>query len=214
MKLHTRRVITRSGAQARGYFNSLKSRALIPWESQLEKSALLVFEFDPSVIEISAHQTRTEIINGETIFDTYPDFRITLKDGIEETVEVKSDWQLRNAATKSRLDTVKRYLFGRGITYRVLSETEITKQPRLSNLEELVEIRRLDVCQRLIANFNITNALRNAVNKVHTLNDVYQIFDDERLPIKLLANGLLMSDWSCPLSPDLPVAVNMEMLSC
>lgn len=196
--MRKRKVITRSGARVRGYLWSHKSRRLIPWESQLERQALLVMDSNPKILWIREYQQETIIGDGEDAFTAYPDYIAKYVDGSEEIVEVKSDLALKNMEVKLRLSLVAVHFQRLGKRYRVLAEKEICRQPRLGNLERLATFRRPQARSRLVEDSRVQDLQK--LKSSTTVGYVASRFGNEARAHELIANGILRANLDEPLS--------------
>ena len=207
--MRKRKVITRSGACVRGYFWSHKSRKLIPWESQLERRALLVLDSDSRVAWIREYQQETLIGDGEESFTAYPDYIVGHQDGTEEIVEVKSDLALKSMEVALRLSLVGLHFKRLGTSYRVLAESEICRQPRLANLEALATYRRPRAMARLLMDCRVQELRK--LRSSTTLGYVTSRFGNAAQAHELIANGILRANLEEPLGPSMRLEVESEV---
>jgi hypothetical protein len=207
--MRKRKVITRSGASVRGYFWSHKSRRLIPWESQLERRALLVMDSNPKIAWIREYQQETLVGEGEDSFTTYPDYIAGYVDGSQEIVEVKSDLALKSIEVKLRLSLVAVHFQRLGMRYRVLAEQEICRQPRLENLERLATFRRPNVAPRLAEDPRVKD-LRKLTSST-TVAYVASRFGSVAHAHELIANGVLRANLDEPLALSARVEIEAEV---
>lgn len=192
--MRKRKVITRSGARVRGYFASLKNKRLIPWESLLERDALLVMEFDEGISSIREFQEEICVEASGGTFSAYPDFHTRLTNGEEEIVEVKADSALRNAAVTQRLSQIAAQLAVNGQRYRILAEAEIRKQPRLANLEILVAHRRPPWCRSIPHELENSTRLLLECERPTTLREFSASVGGSARVLRFIANGLVRVD--------------------
>jgi hypothetical protein len=191
-----RKVITRSGARVRGLFASLKSERLIPWESQLERDALLVLEFDHDVLRMREFQECLDISVGDAAFRAYPDIFVEAVDSQPLIIEVKSDADAADENVRRRLALIGSHLSESCQRYVVWCEREIRQQPRLGLLELLATYRRPGARAHLRSQSDVLRLLQCgpqfscgfAERHLGTRNRVLQ----------LVANDLLTTDLTVP----------------
>lgn len=210
--MHERKVITRSGARVRGYFWSHKSRKLIPWESILERKALLVMDSNPKIALIQSYQRKTFIEDGGGGFTAYPDFIAYFDDGSSEIVEVKADSALRDADVLRRLSLIATHFSALGRRYRVMAEAEINLQPRLKNLETLETHRRPGLAARLSQD-PLVQTLLKLPSSTTTLGFIQSRMGNVARAYELVANGLLLADLDKPLDSSARLQVERRVLS-
>ena len=129
---HVRKVVTRSGARARGLFPTLKSPGRrANFESGLEELVLCVCEVATSVKRINTHPYVLEFPEHKIHYT--PDMEIETKHGLV-IIEVKGDIYLRTPAQQNRFRTIHQSLFKKGIPFAVILSTDIRDTP----LAELV----------------------------------------------------------------------------
>lgn len=140
----TRKVVTRSGRGIRGYFPSRKMRCMVPWESLLERDAILLLEFSPGV---QSYQAQPEIIlypHGDEIRRYFPDFEISTGSGINVQIEVKTSEQLAKPKMAEKYRTIATHYQSAGRQFRILTDLEIRREPLHTNLKMLMRHSRHD----------------------------------------------------------------------
>lgn len=202
--MHTRKVITRSGACVRGCFYSLKSRRLNLWQSQLERDGFLVLEFDKQVVSFREYQQEVWIDAGDDRFHCYPDVIAKLVDGSTEIIEIKSDAALTDPEVAYRLSRIAAHFKTQRIDYRILAESEIRRQPRLRNFETLATHRRPFTREHLVRNTDV----REILNLGHstTLGYVTSRLGNAARAYQLIANDLLTADLARFMHPEMRVS--------
>ncbi|MCY1162117.1 hypothetical protein D9M71_24620 [compost metagenome] len=120
-----------------GFFASNKLKLLIPWESQLERDACYLFEYDENIKKYTS-QPKTFVFSyqGKKIKYT-PDFYVEYQDKEFEYIEIKYSESLRNEKTVKKLKLVKNYFDFIKIKFKILYDDEIRLQPRLKNIKFL-----------------------------------------------------------------------------
>jgi hypothetical protein len=207
MTTNTRTVITRSGSRPRGWFSSLKNHSLIEWESLLELDFLRIAEFLYWVTRFRAYQQLIVVHHDQGSFKAFPDFAMSAVDGHdEEIIEVKSDRDLLDRETQARLDLIRGHYQQRGTRYTVWSESEIRREPRITNAKLLIGYRRPGCRQRLLAQPRCRDILR--VRGDISLGDVSKHVNSSKTAYELLANDLLACDFNARISPTSSVRVH------
>ena len=204
-----RRVITRSGARVRGYFASVKSYRLIPWESPLEREALVIAEFDPRISRMREHQQLIEIDEEEDAFDAYPDFVFEYEDADPLIVEVKSERHARDPEIQARLSRVAQHIELQGGRYEVQVESQIRRLPRLETLEHLLTFRRPRAFAQLIERSGVAELLRWSGE--FPLYAAIQRLQSRPLVLQLIANDMLHVNFDEALTNAAVLTVNEEI---
>jgi len=197
-----RKVVTRSGEGMRGYFPSLKNPDPIPWESLLERTALLIFEFDPQIVAVASYQTEITVEGPEGDFSTYPDFRTWDREQLPHLWEIKPNSKAANPKVANRLRWTKEFLASIGQRYDVLLGKDLLRQPRLDLLNELRHYRRSFERDRLRA-LPVYRSLC-ASRQPMTLGQLATELGGWNEVVRMCANSLIWFDPDQPLHPDLP----------
>ncbi len=197
-----RKVVTRSGRSIRGYFPSRKMRAMVPWESTLERDAILLLEFSREVVRYKAQPTRTTFsMNGANKY-CIPDFEAEFTDGLISHIEVKPAKKLEKPEIAERYAAIKKHYDEKtDIWYQILTERELRKKTRLKNLRRLAyhlpkihdEQDLLDAMQQLV------------LLPARTVGGATFVLGDMKIVLRLLAAGYI----SCNL--DTPITITTEI---
>jgi hypothetical protein len=140
----SRKVVTRHGHRVRGYFPSLKTGRMVAWESQLERDAILLFEFSPGVRTFREQPVQIQFQDGETPRRYFPDFEITCFDEEIILLEVKPESELQRPEIAQKLGAISAHFSAEGIRYRILTENVIRREPLAGNLKLLRRYHRCD----------------------------------------------------------------------
>lgn len=132
-----RKVVTRSGRGVRGYSPSVKMGSSIPWESTLERDAILIFELSTNVENYYAQPEKIFFELDGVMRAYYPDFKLELVDGTLLYIEVKPKGKLSEPHIKQRMQAIKAYYEKSGASFLTIDEYEIRSEPRLTNLKLL-----------------------------------------------------------------------------
>ena len=197
--MRARKIITRSGRGIRGKFPSKKLNAIVQWESLLERDAILLFEMHPLVI------TYQEQPSKETYYDLsgqawscYPDFLLHLAHGRKILVEVKRNVDLQRSSVNEKLQLIALRFAEQERPYRILSETQIRREPLRSNLITLWNAYRATSIDSEIS--AAIDAL--CVTRQFTLNELVTSIGDKQLVQAAIASTRLRTDLEQPLGPE------------
>ena len=202
----TRRVVTGSKAAPSGYHPSMKSNALVPWESAPERDALQRFELDPAIKAFRAHQTEITVEGPEGTFRTYPDIEIETTDGDIKVVEVKPEHRAKQPEVASRLEATRLHYADQGIEYIVLTERELRADGVDRQINELIEFRKPGERVRLLGMPEIMAALCAPLPT--TLEELAEALGSWRTVKALIANDILAINIRNPLDPHQPVRLH------
>lgn len=135
--MSVRKVITRSGRGVRGYFPSRKMGMMIPWESLLERDAILLLEFSPEVVRYESQPAKIAFQMNGAVSHCIPDFAAEFTDGLVSHIEVKPSKKLEKPEIASRYAAIKAHYEKTDIWYQILTEKELRNKVRLKNLRLL-----------------------------------------------------------------------------
>lgn len=196
--MRARKVITRSGRGIRGKFPSKKMDKVVHWESLLERDAIMLFEMHPLVVSYQEQPSE------EIYYDTsgqarscYPDFLLRLTHGGQILVEIKRNIDLKRTSVTEKLQLIALRFAEQERPYRILSETQIHREPLRSNLQDLWEARRI-ACIGAEAAAAI-DAL--GVTQQFTLKELTALIGNKQLVLAAIAGGRLRTDLEKPLGP-------------
>lgn len=197
-----RKAVTRSGRGVRGYSASLKMRKMIPWESTLERDAILILEISHQVKNYSAQPQKFYFYENDQQKFCYPDFRAEGLDRKLTHIEVKPSSKLKCPVLRARLEEIRKAHEQQGIDYQIWDETFIRKEPRLANLKLLA--------YHLPGLNDDLRAVDDAVEKLiilppKTVGGAVAVLKEPRTAYQLLALGY----YSCDL--DQPITMESEI---
>ena len=163
-----RKVITRRTARVIGLFASVKMKRLVPWESQLELDYLRLMEVDNSVVAFHAQpEVCLYQLQGKE-HRYFPDLRVELSDGSIRMVEVKYKADANTPENKERFALIKALYAERRISFEVVTELDIRRQPRLANAKLMLDYRDCEPSESM--NLRVAEAF--AVRRPVTLGDL------------------------------------------
>jgi len=193
----TRKVVTRSGHRVRGVFPSVKNQRMVAWESLLERDAIVLFELSPGVIAYEEQPSIELYYEGTVPRKYYPDFALTLRNGSVAHVEVKPKRKLSNKLVYDRLDKIAASYQRQSRQFWILTDEEIRKQPRLSNLTQFAYHLKAERFKRPPAWRLHELRQRND----WTFEDLATALDGAPSVFRLLAAGLAFCDLDNPIQP-------------
>lgn len=202
----TRRVVTGSKAAPSGYHPSMKSNALVPWESALERDALQRFEIDSAIKAFRAHQTEITVDGPDGPFKTYPDTEIETTEGDTKVVEVKQEHRAQKPEVAARLEATRQHYADQGIEYIVLTERELRADGVDRQINELIEFRKPGERARLLGTPEVMAALRMPLPA--TLEELAEALGSWCTVKALIANDILAINICNPLDPRQPVRLH------
>lgn len=129
----------RAGWQHRSKGSSLSRKADAPltWESESERGALRILEYDPNVAEIRTqpftvvHQTKGKLTK------TYPDIEAVMSDRTRKIIQVKAEKALLAQKVLDRLERDRVAFEACGWTYEIWTNAYVRQQPRYEILKTL-----------------------------------------------------------------------------
>lgn len=189
-KLRAREPINRSFGMIRGKFPSQKMGRMIHWESQLERDAVLLFEFSNGVIAYREQPLTTYYtLNGKTRRYT-PDFELTLSTGEVVLIEIKPAAKLLDLDESLRFKRIQEHFTGNGRPFRILTDREIRRPALLENLRLLMRNRRGSISpferRRFVERFAGISAVPFA--------NALALLEDAGVVWSLIAEGVLTCD--------------------
>ena len=138
-----RKVIVKSPVRILRELQSVKMRATLPCESSIEYDWATVLDVDPDVsaFRVQPRHLRYTDVDGRPRW-TVPDVLVDYVDGRSEYHEVKRDIEADCDRQRARTAALEPVCAADGLVYRVVRESEVRAEPRLSNARELRRYRR------------------------------------------------------------------------
>lgn len=143
-----RTVITRSSKHFRGKFPSRKCGRTVHWESLGERNAALWLEYHPAV---TSYREQPVV---ETYYDAMleprryiPDFEVILRNGVVIHIEVKPAKRLLRRNLREKYELIAQHYARAGRRFRLLTETELQKEPMCTNVRRLREFSKHPLLQ-------------------------------------------------------------------
>lgn len=145
-----RRVVTKSGKRVTGYVKSVLNDGMVPYESENEKFKIYLLETAADVKSYQAQpeQKEYELFRKKRTY--FPDFRVEYRNGETHIIEVKSHSDAMLPENQEVFEALRETYAADGITFRVVTSTDIREQPRLDNATEMILCRDFRPGPRLI----------------------------------------------------------------
>ncbi len=197
MEMKVRKVVTPSGRGVRGYFPSRKIGRMVAWESLLERDAILLLEYSSAVIRYAEQPARVNFLHEGKIRLYIPDFSAEICNIGNIHVEVKPSAKLLvGSKTANLLDSIASHYRSTDTAFRILTEKELRRQPRLTNLRLLAyHSGRLHPSDRQ----SLVDRL--LIQPANTIAAASRVLGDIRNVYRLLADGEYQCDLECALKP-------------
>jgi hypothetical protein len=117
-----------------GWFTSRKAQLRMPFESLIERDAMIVLESDQSVSRYRAQPETFQISSGGRSVKYTPDLLVWFRRGDLVYREVKPTEKLiADTSLGGRFESIQSEAHKRGATFETWSAAEIRREPRLSN---------------------------------------------------------------------------------
>jgi hypothetical protein len=191
-----RRIVTRSGRGFRGKFPSLKLGRFVHWESILERDAILMTEYDPSVLSYQEQPCVVTYYDAQGTVRTYtPDLRIERESG-ETFAEVKPSRKLAKPDLRAKLEAIALRMKERKQPFRILTELEIRREPRYSNAARIHDaLRSLNSVDR-----SKLKAIPKSLKGEQRFGDLVKALGSERQVFRHFVAGNVEIDLDQPIS--------------
>lgn len=206
-----RRIITRGPIRVVGIFPSTKSNRTLHWESQLERDRMYHHEIDPQVCSFREQPKTYKLIVDGVLRRYTPDLEVIYHSGATIIEEVKPS---ERVSKEVRLyQAMAAALEDSGIRFRVVTDTEIRRQPYLQNVKYLLPFRHFDVSEDAI---ECIADLFRTVRKI-PFGQLHEKLSGKGLTITflwaLIAQGKLLADLEQVLNDETPLKLNYGALS-
>lgn len=141
----SRRVLTRRTKRVVGGFLSVKMQSTLPWESQIERDYFYCLEFNHDVRAFAAQPTCLNLLVDGRPRRHFPDVLVQYHNGVSEYHEIKTDRDAVAPENLALFEAARIHCAQDSIGYRVVPESTIRLQPRLTNCQTLMHHRRKSV---------------------------------------------------------------------
>lgn len=163
---------------------------MVQWESPLERDAILLFEFSNG---IKRYQEQPELIIYERDGEMrryFPDFSLTLSTGEVIHIEVKPISKFNSVDIVNKFNAVIQHYDRVGRNFKILVDSNIRTEPRLTNLKRLASVQHHDMDLSDIQ-FQATKLLKTG--SVYTVLTLSKIMGHRNV-LLLLAHGVICCD--------------------
>ena len=146
------------------------------WESLLERDAILVTEYDPSVLSYQEQPCVVTYYDARgTVREYTPDLKIERESG-ETFNEVKPSRKLAKPDLRAKLEAIALRMQERKQSFRILTELEIRREPRYSNVARIHDaLRSLNSLDR-----SKLGAIPKSLNGEQRFGDLVKALGSER----------------------------------
>jgi hypothetical protein len=199
MNKPARRVVTPSKGRVVGRMYSCKSQKLVPWESQLERDAMLLLDLTPEVVGYESQPMWLLYSWGGKERLYYPDILLETAHG-EKVVEIKPADKLLEHGVLSRFAAIRSVLEEKGYAFEIWTEEQIYAQPRWSNVLMLQHYRLLGgITYSLLSVAEVFAGKQRA-----TIGKLAQRLSADgamEAVLPYIAGGILCVDYNVPITP-------------
>jgi len=177
---------------------------LLHWESALERAAFILLDLDPAVIRYREQPAHIEYDDGDHQFAHFPDLLIQSCRSTD-FAEVKPTHHANDETIRTRARLLGHHLADFGFGYYVLSEDELTREPRLHNAHLIRRYAYADLraglTERLFA---------EAQSEPLTWGALATDAETLAAACRLIAAGHLTFPWDEPIGQDTQISVTTE----
>lgn len=205
--MHTKpiRKITNHGREiVTGGFASKKNKAIVRWESQLERDFLYHLEFDDTVQSYRSQSLKLSYHYDGKMRHHYPDIEVTRADHRIDYYEVKPFEKTDNDEFQSKYKAITTRLEQLGHRYWIVTEEYIRVEPILSNLKILYRYIDVDIAlqvEKTILDFVEDNMYLYELNHL-IVNTGFNLSEC----YALMARGKIKFDLESPINLDMKIS--------
>lgn len=133
----------RSGCFGRstGTFASRKANLPLEWESENERAALRICEYDPRVREIRTQPFTVVHQSDSRLSRTYPDIEVVMVTGERKIIQVKYAKALKDPKIADRLERERVGFKAHGWSYEIWTQDYVRQEPRYETLKAIHHFR-------------------------------------------------------------------------
>ena len=177
------------------HFPATKPRKrLIEVEGELEKDYCYHLEFSTDVVGYEPQpESISYILDGETRTYT-PDFSVLYSDKTIHLVEIKFEEFVTEDVIRV-LDAVAEKVAVQGIKVRLVTEKDIRKEPRYSNITDLFHAKSIEVIDQSIVSKIIQYLQSSSTASISELINTLGFVEGLGLFHKLLCEGVIVTDF-------------------
>jgi hypothetical protein len=141
----SRKVLSRRRHRLRSKFISYKTRHIVHCECPLERDYAIQLEVDDQVVDFAAQPQRLDLMVDGECKSHFPDFLVIRRGDERQIVEVKEDEQAKLWENDPVAIAATEYCLNEGYEYRIVSESDIRKGPKLDNAKQILRNRMVDI---------------------------------------------------------------------
>jgi len=198
-----RKVVRRTTKRVVGRFPSRKSKAMISWESQVERDFLYLLETDPEVEAFVEQPERLRLEIDGDLHSYVPDFLIGSHQGQLWFAEVKHDDEAERPENKAWFAAAAHACLQLNVGYRLVLESDIRREPRLSNAKLLLRYTNIDPEHDIVV--RATALVEEAPMPLGALREALGGHQRHQDVMALLLSGQIAVNLDQPLTDDSPV---------
>lgn len=199
--MRVRKIIGRSGVFERSQFPNIKGGLIgVHGEGSTEAKYCRILAASGDVIRFEEQALYISFAGAKGASQAVPDFVVTYTDGHHEIHEVKTLRSLEKDGAIERLRAIARGARQLTYTYRLVTDWEINREPRLSAAELICGRGRVEISRELAI------AARDLAPRGVTLGDMAGHLGTSRDDLcALIIQGHIWIDLNCGLDPTTPV---------
>lgn len=203
-----RTIVRPTGGIVRGKFPSRKNGRMVHHEGLLELDAIYLFETSPLIVRYREQPLTIRYADGNRLRRYTPDFELLLETGEIVLVEIKPESRLRAEDVRHTLDQIKEHMVRGSVSFIVLTDQVIRREPRLANLKWIYH-RAARVPPTTSA---LEVVLQRHINQFPTsISAAYRLLDGSGTdPYSFLIAGQLQCALSVPVSADTILTLSTE----
>jgi len=137
-----RKVVSRSNYRVTGKYPSWKMGRMMHWESTLERDAFYLLDINPAIREFCEQPAQITYTQNDSEHRHFPDILVRTDHG-SLFKEVKTDEEASDEKIIDRTTLLKPLLHTQGFGYELLRESDIRREPRLSNAQRILRYGRI-----------------------------------------------------------------------
>lgn len=186
-----------------GSFTSVKMKAIVEWESQIERDFMYFLEFDDDVRGYKAQPIKYRYTRDGKYKYHFPDFEIfRYSTSKRKFVEIKPFNVTQDPQFREKSAAIRKQMQADGFDYVVVTDAQLRVEPTLSNLKLLY--RYIDHDFDHEKTFELLKELKAAGNTSIVFQDLVQIAQDYSLALidcySCISNKIFTFDTSKPLT--------------
>ncbi|MCH8618151.1 TnsA endonuclease N-terminal domain-containing protein [Undibacterium sp. TS12] len=190
-----RRIVTRSGGILRGIFASTKYCKQIAWEGNIEKDAVVLFEFSHHILDVSSQPFKSTFVHGGKKTSRTPDFLVTTNNE-KIIVECKPKDRLDDPKVQAHMEIGKQHFESDGYRYFIATNDLLRHGYALVNARHLLpyRIRPLQRKEEVARILHQLDSLKNKFSEP-SFSSAINFLNSGTDVLVMMASGLLFFDF-------------------